>query len=140
MVSDMAVDTEIISIDNVEKSLWDKIVSVANAFPAVPVIITAAGALDGATIAITGIDKSPKEVADAVATKTPVMLSLNLELNAETTVVVSIMLSQVIGNIYEFVGVVSVDDNGVNFAAIALIDNDGEWEIEGNVVTTAVVE
>lgn len=136
----MAAETEIISIDNVEKSLWDKIVSVANAFPAVPVVITAAGALDGATITITEIDKSPKKLADAVAAKTPVMLSLDLELDAETTATARIFLTQVIDNAYEFVGAVSVDANGVNFANITLADDDGEWEITGNVVTTAVVE
>ena len=136
----MAANTEIISIDNVEKSLWDKIVSVANAFPAVPVVITAAGTLDGATITITELDRSPKEVADAVAAKTPVMLSLDLEIDAETTATVRIFLTQVIDNVYEFVGVVSVDENGVNFANITLTDDDGEWEISGNVVTTAVVE
>lgn len=152
----MAANEETVSIDTVKKTLWDSLEALGENISGETLtalmeiieggggssdslfVIYALGELDGTTITLSNINKTPAELAAAVAAKKPAFLRLNLHVEDEVYFVY-VPLTQVAGSVYQFVGIMSIETEAINVAEISLIDNDGTWGAAGRyiVITSA---
>lgn len=101
-------------------------------------VIHADATMDGSTLTITNIDRTPAEVEDVVVReKKTAALQLTLEFEAGVYIPAYVPLGQIFGGAYEFVGTVSTDEHGTNIVAIELQENEenpGQWVSNGKIV------
>lgn len=89
-------------------------------------VINADATMDGSTLTLTNIDKTPDELASVVAAKKPACLCMQLAYDEDATIPVYIPLTQVAGTDYDFCGVVHIDDS--DGVSLTLVSFDGSGE------------